>query len=1704
MTTRKILFCRLLVMAGFTFMIVLLLYCHTQAAPYQPCNIPPIVGAASRPNLLIVQDYSGSMQFPTFYDGEGPFTGYYSNGIAACYSDTLYKAYDQTYSYFGTFESDSYYIYVPTTGSTTKDYFALASPQPVIPYSITSSADGGGRTSIAFTAAGHTFQVGDLVAFNGLSSHLGMNGNAYTVTAVSGSTFTVTGTANNTVKWNGTADTAGTAVKRIYGSLAPDSNGNVMGISGNVLNFAITTRIDAALKALIGGRSISPSGDNYMYIRPQGSRRRVQDNTSLNADFYIRPATLESSATFPDDYSSSGGYYKDSNGHDRDIFVTIKGSYSGALASNSPQMNPGSGKYRYFESWQFTISQATRVQLSLTGQWPNNSYLAVYTTPPSNNFTGASPYASNQGNPAAINQDFPAGTYYVVATYADTSTTSSYQKPYMLTSSVNIKPYVVSGYANNGTILTKIGALPMGRARLQLQPTATGNKDSRQGVVQTSFPYVRFGLMYFKSDSNANIGKIAVGCDNTDMSLLINAFEGVSRTNSANVDFTQIYPYYGTTTGEALQAAQDYFAQTNTAGYADNSYFIQKGTLIDPYYSQNAAGQPMAVPCRSSHLLLISDGQWNGSIDPVGPAQQIHTTDLRPDIGKTQAVDMYTVYIFDQTAGGSNSMAAIAMYGGFKHISGCGASASYPWPETGLPSSSLTFAWPVTQCNPANADCTSTCSNSCYCDSCCKEWNAVWDRNNDGTNENKGWPDNYFKADSGQALTTALNNIMQAVTSGNAAASAVATVSQETQSEDIIVRGVFQAGNPDNPDNFLWYGHLEAYLPFTNAQGTVQYDFELPSFLKPSNPDLSGLCIGQPSSSRHCWDAGSILSAQAPVAPNNRNVYTWLFDSFQNKYVQKNFTSANLQPSDLGVTTTTDRDNIISWARGNSVSSYRNRNGWILGDIIYSTPVLIGPPRLGAVSTRDPNIQSFYTHMSNESMRSKVIYVGANDGMLHAFLMGTTTDGQTWAEDPSGDPNIGEELWAYVPSNLLTELKALTSTSYGASTGPSPCTHRTMVDLAARYWEVYIKSDYCGSRADAQGRCWRTVIIGGERGGGDVYFAIDVTDPVPDTADPTKGPHVLWEYSVLKNRVVVEQDVTTDATCLQACRNTCIASGTTIYNNCMSTCKPKNSNSCKTSCTTQQNNYTIPCENNCTKSCTSVAYHAYVPFSSAYQSIKTLPMSWSQPFLGRIHIPTSVKFYYGAPDPNTMFPVNLIQFDSNNNNREVVFMSSGIHIYDKSFDTTPTVDDRFKLALFWPDLLMLDIETGYNLFEYVWPDVLNYNATSFPNQQIGNNTIPYAMSDVLAVDVYDQMNNVIGDDGFIDHVYVGDMNGYFYGIKFNLAENFPNNNTTNSNFGIEVNIWPTKTISVADQPTDDYRSYAQPITVGPVASFEALAANAPSTAIPALRLIFGTGKYDDVIYGTDDKTDTAKMSLYNLRDSAMLPAIDPTKATQVFDSAHKTNFMVQFAPHCGVPGSVSNFSTNCNWQSSQKVTDPTDSLFGLFSGDCCESSNAACANPCYSCIYDFRSPCDTAGVNGCLTPIDSMDAPAAGKPGERVIGKPLLTGGNVFVTTYVPPYDPCGYTGQAYLYVFNYMCQPFPADYNPFPDDTTVIIPSPSGGSTGPAGFQVSLGSGVPSRPVIDSKGQNIIIQMSDGTLKRMPVNLAQNKPVQFKGWRER
>ncbi|AJF07494.1 pilus assembly protein [Geoalkalibacter subterraneus] len=152
-----------------------------------------------------------------------------------------------------------------------------------------------------------------------------------------------------------------------------------------------------------------------------------------------------------------------------------------------------------------------------------------------------------------------------------------------------------------------------------------------------------------------------------------------------------------------------------------------------------------------------------------------------------------------------------------------------------------------------------------------------------------------------------------------------------------------------------------------------------------------------------------------------------------------------------------------------------------LGTIIHSDPVLVGAPpllhsRLGYDSFRHRYQQ-----------RVPLIYIAANDGMLHAVR----------ASDSASHP-AGSQVWAYLPGRLLAAIPDILQEEHRYRLDLSPVVH----DVWYPQWDAARDDD---SRGDGDG--WRTVLIGGAGLGGDFYFALDITRPDSDRVVP------LWENS---------------------------------------------------------------------------------------------------------------------------------------------------------------------------------------------------------------------------------------------------------------------------------------------------------------------------------------------------------------------------------------------------------------------------------------------------------------------------------------------------------------------------------------------------------------------------------------------------------------
>ncbi len=150
-----------------------------------------------------------------------------------------------------------------------------------------------------------------------------------------------------------------------------------------------------------------------------------------------------------------------------------------------------------------------------------------------------------------------------------------------------------------------------------------------------------------------------------------------------------------------------------------------------------------------------------------------------------------------------------------------------------------------------------------------------------------------------------------------------------------------------------------------------------------------------------------------------------------------------------------------------------------LADIYHSEMVAVGPPRLATPSS-SKNTDAYFKTLKNynsfakaNSSRKKVLYVGANNGILHAF-----------------DANTGQELWGFVPPLLAGNLPLMINTDLNTSKeGGSNAIYG--VDGSPVVSNLFIQSPLrlAGSKQ------WRTILMIPYGRGGAGFSVLDVTNP---------------------------------------------------------------------------------------------------------------------------------------------------------------------------------------------------------------------------------------------------------------------------------------------------------------------------------------------------------------------------------------------------------------------------------------------------------------------------------------------------------------------------------------------------------------------------------------------------------------------------------
>ncbi len=187
------------------------------------------------------------------------------------------------------------------------------------------------------------------------------------------------------------------------------------------------------------------------------------------------------------------------------------------------------------------------------------------------------------------------------------------------------------------------------------------------------------------------------------------------------------------------------------------------------------------------------------------------------------------------------------------------------------------------------------------------------------------------------------------------------------------------------------------------------------------------------------------------------------------------WTASEEMPGTRSVFTVDPSDHTTAVAYTDSVPGYDNYMCKPIGDIINSSPVVVGSPAFYYPFDG-------YTDWKAGIIRDPLVYIGANDGSLHAFSLAD-----------------GQEKWAFVPENFQAKL-ALAGTDSSYDMCDDDYCHLYFVDGSPQVADIY------------QGSTWKTILVCGEREGGEAYFALDITHGNTFDAASEKSKF-LWQFT---------------------------------------------------------------------------------------------------------------------------------------------------------------------------------------------------------------------------------------------------------------------------------------------------------------------------------------------------------------------------------------------------------------------------------------------------------------------------------------------------------------------------------------------------------------------------------------------------------------
>jgi type IV pilus assembly protein PilY1 len=600
------------------------------------------------------------------------------------------------------------------------------------------------------------------------------------------------------------------------------------------------------------------------------------------------------------------------------------------------------------------------------------------------------------------------------------------------------------------------------RTRALATMSAAMNAVTSLGINQ-----VRLGWQTLNNGGCTSFGTSCKGYDGVSRENRIrtlDAFKDGSTTVTHRTDFynwiSRLDVGGGTPLRSAMQRAGEYFTLSGRdSPYAQEPY-VNEGTVLS---------------CRRNFHVLMTDGLWNSDSGVNFGGNVDSTNKTLPDGTSYTARYPYRNPSTSPPSGMSysNSLADIA----FKYwstdlrsnlsnnlgpyvVDRSGSSTDQFWNPRNNPATwqhmvnyTISFGLGSVLTDPAWGGSTFSGDYSALANGT-KTWPAV-DESPSGDPEEHVYDlwhaainsrGQFFNADDPVAISNAFKSVFSAILAANPSSAALAANSTSIQTGTLIYQAKF--------DSRDWHGQLVAY-----------------------NVNLDG-SIGTTA-----WDAASKLPAAS-----SRKVTTSTgtlgkdqgkdFKTCSSDLTDTQKTLLNKTPSNVVDNKCQDR---LDWLRGDrskevaNGGTYRSRVTTVLGDTINSDPVYVKNEDYGYAGSAIAGASSYAAFVAGKASRIPMVYVGANDGMLHGFRADT------------GSSDSGRELMAHVPNAVFSKINQLMDPGY---------THTFFVDGSPTVGDAYLSNT------------WKTVLVSGLGAGGKGVFALDVTDPT--NHGPSK---VLWEFS---------------------------------------------------------------------------------------------------------------------------------------------------------------------------------------------------------------------------------------------------------------------------------------------------------------------------------------------------------------------------------------------------------------------------------------------------------------------------------------------------------------------------------------------------------------------------------------------------------------